>query len=88
MFGVGEATVSRLLRRYRDTGDVKAKPVGGNNPRRVELSWLQQHAALHPSARLKDRVQAWSEKSGILVCESTMCLAMQAIGYTHKKRHR
>ena len=65
MFGVGEATVSRLLRRYRETGDVQAKPVGGTHPRRVDLSWLQQQAELHPSARLKDRVQAWSQKSGI-----------------------
>jgi transposase len=40
MFGVGEATVSRALRRYRETGDVQYKAKGGNNPRRVELRWL------------------------------------------------
>ena len=37
MFGVGEATVSRLLRRKRETGDVLPKARGGNNPRRVDL---------------------------------------------------
>ena len=39
-FGIGRATVDRLLRRFRDTGDVKAKPRGGNNPVLVDDAWL------------------------------------------------
>lgn len=48
MFNVGYATVSRLLRRKRETGDVLPKPRGGNNPRKVDLSWLEQHAKENP----------------------------------------
>src|SRR5580704_4252706 len=63
LFGVGEATVSRNLRRYRETGDVAYKPKGGNNPRRVDLEWLRGHLAREPDARLIDRIEAWKEHS-------------------------
>jgi transposase len=88
MFGVGEATVSRLLRRFRETGDVLKKPRGGNNPRRVDLDWLRRHAEAEPDARLVDRVDAWERHSGIRVHKSTMGFAMRDIGWTHKKRRR
>jgi len=87
-FEVGEATISRLLRRYRETGDVKNKPRGGNNPRRVDLKWLRNHAETQPDARLIDRVDDWEQQSGVRVHVSTMGVAMQAIGWTHKKRHQ
>lgn len=86
LFGVGEATVSRLLRRYRETGSVAAKKVGGNNPRRVDLSWLERHAQEHPDGRLGDRIEAWFAKSGRRVASSTMSQAMRAIGWTYKKK--
>lgn len=86
MFGVGRATVSRLLRRYRETGDVVPKPRGGNNPRRVELQWLSAHAHANPDARLIDRIQAWHEHSGRRVSLGAMWSALQKIGWSHKKR--
>ena len=39
VFGVGRATVSCLLRRFREIGDIQPLPVGGNHPRKVELDW-------------------------------------------------
>ena len=86
VFGVGEATVSRLLRRVRETGDVKPKPKGGNNPRRIELDWLRTHLADNPDARLVDRVDDWERKSGRRVALSTMSSAVRTCGWTHKKR--
>lgn len=88
MFAVGRASVSRLLRRHRETGDVKPKPRGGNNPRRVDLEWLRDHAIAHPDARLVDRVQAWLEASGRRVTHVTISNSLRAIGWTHKKRLR
>lgn len=85
LFGVGRATVNRLLRRYRETGDVKAKPVGGNYPRRIDLDWLREHAERWPDARLIDRIEAWEEASGRRVSSSAMSMAMRKIGWTHKK---
>lgn len=88
LFGVGEATVSRNLRRHRETGDVLYKPKGGNNPRRVDLSWLLEHLAANPDARLIDRVEAWQKYSGARVGITAMWEAVRACGWTHKKRPR
>ena len=85
LFGVGRATVSRLLRRHRETGDVRALPVGGNYPRQIDLEWLREHAEQQPDARLVDRVEAWEKVSGRRVGLSTVSAAMRAIGWTHKK---
>jgi transposase len=86
LFGVGEASVSRLLRRHRETGDVQQKPRGGNNPRRVDLAWLRQHLEGNPDGRLIDRIEAWEKKSGVRVAIGTMWLAVHDCGWTHKKR--
>jgi transposase len=86
MFDVGEATVSRLLRRHRETGDVRAKPHASNNPRRVQLEWLREHLQAHPDARLVDRVDAWLLHSGKRVSVASMHTAVRACGWTHKKR--
>lgn len=88
MFGVGRATVDRLLRRKRETGDVLPKPRGGNNPRRVDLEWLKAHAQANPDARLVDRITAWETHSGERVSVGAMWGALHAIGWTHKKRRR
>lgn len=88
LFGVGRATVSRLLRRQRETGDVKPLPMGGNYPRQVDLDWLRQHVQDHPDATLSDRADDWEAHSGRRVPTSTMSNAMRAIGWTYKKRRR
>jgi transposase len=88
MFGVGRATVNRLLRRERESGDVLPKPRGGNNPRRVDLEWLRAHAKASPDARLVDRIAAWEKHSGKRVSIGAMWGALNAIGWTHKKRRR
>ena len=85
MFGVGEATVSRLLRRLRETGGVRVKPRGGNNPIKVDDAWVQEHAKQYPDARLIDRVEAWEALSGIKVTTGTMWNALDRVGWTHKK---
>jgi len=85
LFGGGEATVSRLLRRFRETGDVKYRPKGGNNPRRVDLDWLREHLAANADARLVDRIEAWLERSGKRVSIGTMWLSVRACGWSHKE---
>ena len=88
IFGVGVATVSRLLRRHRETGDVVYKKRGGNNPRRVDLDWLLVHATANPDARLVDRIAEWKAYRGQAVSIPAMWHAMRAIGWTHKKKRR
>ena len=86
MFGVGRATVGRILRRDRETGDVPLKPRWGNNPRVVDLEWLRKNAEAAPDARLLDRVEAWVARGGRKVSIEAMNRALHAIGWTHKKR--
>jgi len=86
LFGVGPATVSRNLRRFRDTGNVEYKARGGNNPRRVDLVWLRAHLEANPDARAIDRIAAWEQHSGVRVSETAMYDAIHACGWTHKKR--
>jgi transposase len=86
LFGVGEASVSRLLRRHRETGDVQQKPRGGNNPRKVDLDWVRRRLEAAPDERLIDRVDAWEQESGVRVGLTAMWNAVRDCGWTHKKR--
>src|SRR6267154_2630910 len=86
LFGVGEATVSRLLRRHRETGDVQHKARGGNRKREIDLTWLREHLSVNPDGRLIDRIAAWQEHGGKRVSLGTMWLAVRACGWTHKKK--
>lgn len=86
LFGIGEATVSRLLRRHRETGDVEYKPRGGNNPRRIDLTWLRRNLEEQPDARLIDRVEAWRQHSGNELSVTAIWNAVRACGWSHKKR--
>lgn len=88
MFGVGPATVSRLLRQYRETRNLEPSKIRGHRPRAIDDEWLLAHAEQHPDALLRERVEAWLEKSGNTVHLSTMALAMKRIGWTHKKKRR
>lgn len=85
-FSVGEATVSRMLRLLRESGDIVQieKPRAPRS--RVDLEWLGQHAAQLPDARLKDRVADYFEERGVGVSITAMWAAMKTIGWTHKKR--
>lgn len=88
LFGVGRATVSRLLRLKRDTKDVERKPKGGNNPRRIDLEWLRKHCEKNPDARIIDRIVAWEKHGKDSASLGAMWNALHAIGWSFKKRHR
>ena len=86
MFGVGIATVSRLLRRKRETGDVLPKERGGDRRRELDLVWLEEQARANPDARLVDRIVAWQQHSGSRTSIGAIWRALDLIGWTHKKR--
>ena len=86
VFSVGYATVSRLLRRLRETGDVVVKPRGGNNPRRVDLEWLRKHAEEYPDVRIRDRVEAYEQIRGKKISMGAMHNALIFLGFSHKKK--
>ncbi|MBU1221798.1 helix-turn-helix domain-containing protein [Myxococcota bacterium] len=48
VFGVGEATVSRLIRKKKETGDVIPGKRGGGPQRKIDLEWLTENAEQYP----------------------------------------
>jgi transposase len=85
-FSVGAATVNRILRVHRETGDVMPVPKPKKPKNKIELEWLRAHAQAHPDARLRDRAEAFKSERGISVSVTAVYYAMVALGFTHKKR--
>ena len=86
LFKVGEATVNRILRVHRETGEVMPVPKPKKRRNKVDLEWLRDHAEKFPDARLKDRAAAFEVERGISVSIAGVYYAMVAIGFTHKKK--
>lgn len=85
-FTVGPASVSRLLRLKRETGDIRAPKRQNRSRLKVDLEWLETHSKANPNARLKDRVADYEVATGVSVAISSMWAAITALGWTHKKR--
>ena len=87
IFGVGEASVSRWLRKDREGESLEPRWNGG--PKRlVDLEWLKQHVQDNPDVRITDRINAWFARDGRRVSAGAMWNALRAAGFTHKKRRR
>jgi transposase len=85
-FMVGVASVSRVLRLQRETGDVRDRPRQKRSRYKVNEGWLREHVEAHPDARLRDRAEAFAQAFGKTVSEPGLWYALRALGYTHKKR--
>jgi transposase len=85
LFSVGEASVSRWLRKDREGEDLAPRWAGGP-PRLVDVEWLKAEVEANPDARLVDRIEAWYARSGRRVSVGAMWNTLRAIGITHKKR--
>ncbi len=88
LFGVGRATVGRILRRYRETGDVRAGKVGGHRPRAVPHDWLLERLKVDPDARLIDHMEALKSEFGVKVSMTAMWKSVRRLGFSHKKKSR
>jgi transposase len=88
LFGVGPATVNRLLSRLRSTGSVVASPRGGGNPPRIrdeDLPALQELVRMHSDATLAELCALWKATYDVPVGISTMSRALRAADFTRKK---
>lgn len=86
LFEVGEATVNRILRVHRETGDVMPAPRPKKPKHKIDLTWLRADVLASPDARLKDRAAAFERERGISVSVAAVWYAMTALGFTHKKK--
>jgi len=89
LFGVGVATVSRLLRRHRETGSVERDPPGGGFPPRIadeQLSALVELVAEKPDRTVAELCELWLKRNGGLLTESSMKRALHRAALTRKKK--
>jgi len=87
--GVGEATVSRVWRQYRETGSVMpSKPGGGRfSPirGRVEAKLRALVAAL-PDSTVSEMGEALAKAEKLSTSRSSVHRALKRMGYSRKKR--
>lgn len=87
-FEVGEATVSRLLRRYRERGHVRRDPRGGGVPFKIAPALypqLRKFVAARSDSTVERLRHGWQALYGVRVSRSAMQRAMHKAGLTWKK---
>ena len=87
-FQVSLSFVKRLIRRYRDTGEIQPKSHGGGaiaKITRADLAQINQLVEEQPDALLRELCERWEQKQGIRVSISTMHRKLQQLRLTTKK---
>ena len=86
-FGVSRSTLEDWLRLREEQGHVRDQPTA--RPRWGALSDLAvfgEFAARHQGATLGQMAKAWQQEKGQPLSINTFSLALQALGWTRKKR--
>ena len=89
LVGRGRATVSRVLRLERETGDVKPRPRGGGNFSPIVGRVAEVLIAIvttMPDATVEELAAALSKEADVETSRSAVTRALQRLGITRKKR--
>jgi transposase len=84
-FGVGEATVSRLVRYFRETGEIAARPPKPKSYHKIDLDWLREKTKNGVDKLIREFVSEYEIERNIKVALSSMWSALKALGMSHKK---
>jgi transposase len=88
LLDVGEATVSRVLRLYRETGSVAPRPRGGGNfsPIANQVAGeLMKLISDRPDATVPELTEEFRSRTGISTSRSSVLRALHRLGFTRKK---
>ncbi|NOK34548.1 hypothetical protein HMI49_15210 [Corallococcus exercitus] len=88
-WALAKATVSRVLRLYRETGDVVPRPKGGGrlSPIRGKVATeLKRLVAQKLDATVRELMAELTARTGIATSRPFMQRAMHRLGFSHKKR--
>lgn len=88
-FGVGEASVNRIVRLHRRTGKLEPLPHGGGQTPLIGMDDLEALADLvqsHADATVVELTRAWNKRRRPRVTPSSMLRALHRFGFTPKKR--
>ena len=86
-FKMGRATVSRVLRLERETGSVRAKPMGGRKPllNDEDLESIHFIVLAEPDITLAQLGVKFEAEGGRHVCSTTLWRALGRLGLARKK---
>lgn len=87
-FQVSPSFVQRLLRRYRQSGQVSAKRRGGNHQPRIQdehLDLVKRIVEAQPDAYLTELAEQFTQQTGIPVSRTTMHRCIQRLRLSTKK---
>jgi transposase len=82
MFQVSPAWARRLKQRRRETGEVAPRPMGGATVIKIDMARLAELVRQQPDATLREL----RERLGNVCGEPAVCLALQRLGLSFKKR--
>ena len=88
MLGIGRATVNRVLRRHRETGDVQPLPRGGGNRSPIHDRVAQLLSAIvmrMPEATVAELTEALMTRASITTSRSAVLRALTRLGYSKKR---
>lgn len=89
MFRVGQTFVKKMLRLWRERGDLAPHPHGGGATAALtppQLRALQKQVAQEPDATLAELRHFLEETEQVGVSEATVCRALQRLNLPRKKR--
>lgn len=87
VFDVGVSTVIRWVQRFRATGSVAAKPMGGDHRSRLtaERTWILQRIEAEPDLTVEE-LRGELKDRGIVVGHGTVCRFFAREDVTFKKK--
>jgi transposase len=88
-FGVSQSFVSKLVKQYRETGEVAPKPFRGGvkltlQPKDLEI--LAELIENNNDASLEELCELLKEKTGIVISRATMGRMTKKLNFTWKKK--
>ncbi len=90
MFSVSVASVNRWLRKERETGSLEPKEYGGGRSHAIkdgrQLNRLKKIIESQPDATIAEITAKYNLRTQTTVSRSSVCRAIQRIGYTRKKK--
>lgn len=89
VFCIGRATVNRVLRRHRESGDVLPHPHAGGQRAKIGLELAEDMANMirqHPDWTIDEMTLYWKQTHDRNISRSAMVRALQRHGFTRKKR--
>jgi transposase len=89
LLGIGEATVSRVLRLHRETAGVAPRPRGGGNRSPIHgriADLLERIVSRMPDATVVELTAALSKAADIDTSRASVQRALARLGYSRKKR--